>query len=469
MFGRRFAGSGVRLQAGWFRGKYDRIRSMGNRGFLSLALAVLSLPSFAAGAGVSAVRFSVSVTHPDGVYAAGEVVPMTVTVADTNGVPVSAGSVTAVLDNYGRKEFARRTVDLSKENPFVVKATRPTPGAVRLTLSAAGTKPASWGVMFSPERIRTGSPKPSDFDAFWREAKARYDREVPVDVKLERLDGFCTAARTVSRLSLTTPHGRTVDGVLTEPADLSAGPFPVRINVPGAGPSYGLSWGGGKDRIGLVMNVHYYPLVPGQHEHSQSNAELRALWKAETDEYRRKYGARIYWLAGAAAGREDFHYYDCILAISRAIDWLWTRPEAKKDDFRYSGVSQGGGMGLILSGFNTHITRTAVYVPALTDMLGFLDGKRQSGWPQITENLPSEQREAILANIPYFDAAHFASRIRTPIRIAVGLSDPACPPAAVWAGFNAIPADDKGIVPGFGMTHSPYPEIRKELDVWLNE
>ena len=417
-------------------------------------------------ASVQAFTFKVEMSRKEGVYAAGDKVPLTVTAIEKDGAKVAKGTVKYVLDNFGKRKFSEGSVDLAKTNPFVVTATREDPGIVRLVLSAKKAKAFNWGVAFSPEKIRTGSRRPADFDAFWADAKAKYDREVPVDVKLEKLAKYSNAEQNAYRLSLTTPHGKTVDGVLTEPADLAKGPYPVRLSVPGAGPSTGCP-ADSKGKIRLTMNVHFYPMVVGQHKHSNPNADLLTLERAETEACKAKYKVNRYSHAGVAASREEYHYYDCILAISRALDWLWARPEVKKDDFRYMGTSQGGGFGLILTGFNTHITRTVAFVPAMTDTLGYLDDGRQSGWPLLVEGHPEELKAAAAKNAPYFDAAHFAARIKTPIRVAVGLSDTVCAPGAVWAGYNAIPSADKDILPVPGMPHSVDKKARATLSAWL--
>lgn len=364
--------------------------------------------------------------------------------------------------------MARGRVDLSKANPFIVNATLDCPGVARLKFKSQDDAEFVWGVAFSPDRIRTGGKRPADFDSFWMNAKAEYDRTVPVDVKLERLPRFCTTGQNAYRLSLTTPHGRIIDGVLTEPSDLDKGPYPVRLYVPGAGPSTGCP-DESDGKIRLTMNVHYYPLVVGKMKRSKGNDELRVRDKREFDVYREKYGVGEYYFAGMAEKPVDYHYYDCILAINRAVNWLWSRVEVKKDDFRYQGTSQGGGMGLILAGINSHITRTVAYVPALTDLLGFKDNERASGWPKLDEVYFGTQRGKVEHNAPYFDAANFAANIRTPIRVVVGLSDTICSPCAVWAGYNAIVSADKGIISVPGMTHAVSYDVYEKLSEWLEE
>ena len=62
---------------------------------------------------------------------------------------------------------------------------------------------------------------------------------MPVDVRLTRSALLSTNGNDVLRLELSDPFGRTLTGYLKEPKDLSRGPFPVLVNVPGAGPSVG--------------------------------------------------------------------------------------------------------------------------------------------------------------------------------------------------------------------------------------
>jgi len=127
-------------------------------------------------------------------YACGEPAEVTFDVLGTNGVRLTAGEVTVSADNFGaRQVVAPRTVDLVRENPFKVKATNGEPGFVRFTVSGKGlSRPFVYGVGFDVPRIRPGTPDPADFDAFWSEAIARYDREFPsgpairLDEKLSR-------------------------------------------------------------------------------------------------------------------------------------------------------------------------------------------------------------------------------------------------------------------------------------------
>lgn len=75
---------------------------------------------------------SVVADRPDALYRCGETAVFTVSVdPDADGAPAS-GEATVTLDNFGLAEQLRRTVDLSKENPFTVRGTLAEPGFLRL-------------------------------------------------------------------------------------------------------------------------------------------------------------------------------------------------------------------------------------------------------------------------------------------------------------------------------------------------
>jgi cephalosporin-C deacetylase-like acetyl esterase len=117
---------------------------------------------------------------------------------------------------------------------------------------------------------------------------------------------------------------------------------------------------------------------------------------------------------------------------------------------------------------NRHFTKGVMYVPAITDTMGYLKGRR-SGWPSIIENQREEEKSVAERNAPYFDGANFASRISCPVRVAVGFADNTCPPCAVYSAYNAIPVKDKKIVHGIGMTHSCFGKFYNELGTWQKE
>ena len=158
-----------------------------------------------------------------------------------------------------------------------------------------------------------------------------------------------------------------------------------------------------------------------------------------------------------------------MLGINRAVNWVVARPDADKTHVGYTGSSQGGGFGFYLLGLNRTFTKGVIHVPAITDLLGFQKG-RDSGWPKLIENMRPSDKAAALKVAPYFDGAHFAPRITCPVRVSVGFIDETCPPAAVYAGYNALRVADKQIGHGIGMPHRVFPEFYERFDQkWLRQ
>ena len=412
---------------------------------------------------------AVALDRADATYRCGDVATFTVDVAQTNGVKFTSGTVEWRLDNYGAHVFAKGAVDLAKQSSFTVKGTLPYPGFLRLTVwSGRGMDRfrIAYSAAYEPEKIRTGLPKPSDFDRFWDEAVARLAREVPLDAKIEPVPSLTKGGIEVYRVSFATFGGR-VYGVLSRPADLAGGPFPARIQCPGAGPGWTVrNHGSDRQHVSLSMSVHGFR-VP------DDDAERKMLYDRQEAAYRKVHGpssSRAYPVAGMTVSREAAHFFPVILGINRAVDWLVSRPYVDRRSVTYSGASQGGGFGLYLAGLNKNITKAYMGVPALADLMGLKADGRQSGWPRVIEfeTQRDPPRLAMLEKIaPYFDGAYFAERITIPVRLSVGYADESCAPQAVLAAYNAIPSKDKKLYHGIGGVHGSPNAPAAEIRAWL--
>ena len=354
-----------------------------------------------------------------------------VAVKEADGSLATNGICHVKVDNCGPEVVEEADFDLAKKNPFSVSATRFTPGFMRVTADGKVC-----GLPFEPSRITPAVPKPGDFEAFWRDALAKAEKSVPLDPQLKKLAERSTADYTVYSISFATTNGRRVHGFLSVPADVSRR-HPVEMEISGADCGPGANPDGVRGSRGKVKFI----LSVSPFEPATAAAEL-------------------------AKSREDCFYCPVILGAVRALDWLCRQPYADAGDVRYTGTSQGGGMGLAVTALSGRITRATIFVPALT---GLLDcrANRQSGWPQPLENAANEESKAAIGrNAPYFDGVNFASMITCPIRFAVGFADLTCAPHAVYSAYNACPSADKDIVHGIGMGHGVFPRIYAELGRW---
>lgn len=411
-----------------------------------------------------AQTIEISTDCADAVYACGERAVFTVRAVGADKQPVRAGTLNVTLGNFGPRTLTNAVFDLAAANPVVVAGSLNEPGFLKCVATAKiGTNACRtvYGAACDPGKIAAGSARPADFDAFWDKAVAKLDAEVPADARVERLDRFCGPKHACFRVSFATFDGLRVYGFLSVPQDQGAGPFPTEVNVPGAGPGVVGPSAGMADRgiVHLVMNVH--PFEP-----AADAAAQKRLYAEQDKRLQAQFGAPRYCQSGAAS-RETYFYYRIISGINRAVNWLAARPDVDKTHFAYTGTSQGGGFGFILCGLNRNFTKGAIYVPAITDLLGFQKG-RDSGWPKLIENVRPEDKAAATLVAPYFDGVHFAARIACPVRVTVGFSDETCPPCAVYAGYNALRVKDKAIAHGLGMPHRVFPQFYRQWDdEWL--
>ena len=422
--------------------------------------ALLAFAPFAA----HATEFRVACDRADARYSLGEDAVFTVEAVEKDG-SAPKGKAQVRLDNFGNRVFMTREVDLGKEPKFAVTGRMDRAGFLMLRVSEKGLAPKLFSVAYEPEKLRPYRECPKDFDAFWEGAIKKYDAEVTSPVKATKVPSHKAKGCDLYELEIPATDGRTVWGYMSVPQDGSKAPYPLTVKVPGAGPATFFEEGDA-GCITLFVNVHYYRPLRG---FAIKSPERLALQKVEDEAYGKKYPAKRvrYTNCGIAAGKEDYFYYGAILAANRAIDWACARPDVDKRRVRYSGGSQGGGFGLILTGLNKHIRRAVVLVPAITDHLCFKIDGRQAGWPRLIEAQLPENRDAAEANAPYFDAVNFAMRIDVPIRFSVGFADAVCPPHAGYTAYNVCPSKDKLMRCGIGQGHSTLPEIRSEFAKWL--
>ena len=418
------------------------------------------------------LEFKITADHADALYRCGEEAVLTIAAAGTNGQPVASGQVKVMLDNWSDRNVEEKTIDLAQGNPFTVKGRLDKPGFLRLRVKSAekDAKSKTWGVGYDPQLLRKASPSPADFDSFWAESMKRLDATTSPEPTIVRIPEKCTKAFDFFRISFNTFGGRRVYGMLTIPTDKSKsrnGKFPVRFHVPSAGEGIWTgSLSGAPDAICMMITVHTLFETPFGLE------EIKACHRKNREYLLEKYGIASYAVAGLDKGREEYYFYYALVGINRGVNWLASRPDVDLSDFTYLGGSQGGGFGLYLLGLNKHFTRGVLYVPGMSDLMGYKAG-RASGWPRY-DQYPYFRKDGHLAaaekNAPYFDGANFAERITCPVRVTVGFADTICPPDGVYAAYNHIASKDKKIYDGIGRGHGgPQPELRKELEDWLRK
>ena len=379
------------------------------------------------------------------------------------GLPVKV-----TLDNFGTKSIAAAETTLTTNSLVKLKGTLAEPGFLRLTVAIPRIKP-NFGenfqksVAFEPERIAKVGEIPADFDAFWSESVQKC-AEIPLDARCELIEKKSQKDYDHYAVSFATVNNRRVYGYLMIPKDKSLAPFPLRIQVPGAGIGGWSLWPHPpKGQALLFMTV--FPWAP-----SDDTGWQNAQYKKMIAGFKKDFGYEHYFTAGLSKSREDEFYYPVILGINRAVDWAAARDDIDKEKVTYYGISQGGGFGLYLAGLrNRSIRKYVVNVPGFSDLLCEEAGRQTC----VTKSFYTYDDPAMVAaakrNAPYFDTANFASRVQAPIRFVTGACDWVCPPHTVYAAYNLCSSRDKKIVFNGGDHNSSPDEAAGKAEKWLAE
>ena len=372
----------------------------------------------------------------DKIRKVGETVDFTATVLNKDGSKSAAGSYVLHVSNSGGKELCKPyKVDVAIDNPFRFSARLDAPGFIMVqsvNYTPAGGKPEAWqndrganppscGVPVEPEKIRAGMPVPDDFDQFWQRGIEKFKN---ARVTITAAEGAAKKQYRVSRIRVDFPESSDfIDGFLSIPE--KPGKYPLVAGVPGAGPgAVGATptYTAPRPTVILWMNVHKF-----------STAATADEQKARYKEYNKTFEKNIYCY-GMAYDREKYIFRNVWLAVNRAVDYVIANvKEFDGKHVAFVGSSQGGGTALALSYLNKNVTCTVANVPALCDHSGWkLD--RLPGWPKLHGVWHGKADDAAR----YFDGANFASRIKTPVMMAVGFGDFVCSPSSVYAAYNNL-------------------------------
>lgn len=278
----------------------------------------------------------------------------------------------------------------------------------------------SAGVVAAPDRILPTSPKPDDFDAFWKAQLAALAK-VPPNAKETPLESPKPGV-TVSEITLDNVDDAHVRAQLGRPE--KGEKFPAVVVYQWAG-VYPLSKGnvvGYADQGFLVLNVmaHDLPLYePKDFYDAQNNGPLKN------------------YVAIGNTSRETSYFRKMFLGDYQALEYLTSRPDWDGRTLVVRGDSQGGMQAFAMAGLHPKVTAMIAVVPAGCDPVSVRAG-RASGWPYWSGMQPADRREAILDTARYYDPAHFAQAARCPALVTAGLRDVTSPPANVIAAFNSL-------------------------------
>lgn len=380
--------------------------------------------------------------NAQGVYQPGETIRWNVLV---KGSDVSEAAF--ILKKGGMTEVKRGTVAI-KDGQGKIEAKLDAPGWLLVDVSI---KPdpskkvtALGGALVSPEKIQPALPRPEDFDTFWR-SKLKELAAVPMNPTLEAGESGKTNVD-YFKITMDNIRGSKIRGQLARPKQGEK--FPTMLIVQWAG-VYPLQKGWVTDRAAegwLVLNVNAHDLPidePQQFYNQQASGPLKDYPAIGNDDRETSYFLRMY------------------LSCFRAAQYLTERSDWNGQTLVVTGGSQGGLQSLVAAGLHPKITAVLANVPAGCDLNGPV-ADRLAGWPMWYWKTQDKDEAKVRKAAEYYDVVNFASRVKCPVLIGVGLIDTVCPSPGVYAAYNQLQGPKEIVVLPLGEhgekkgSHGPY-------------
>lgn len=208
----------------------------------------------------------------------------------------------------------------------------------------------------------------------------------------------------------------------------------------------------GKDgRTPTIVYFHGYSDnggLPATHLHwalqgfNVLTIDIRGQGGLTPDNVRYPVGGAIGLMTKGLGDPKDYYYRYVYLDCVRAIDFLSTRSEV--GPIILTGGSQGGGLSLVIAALaaDQAIVGTMPDVPYLCHFERAVKMFEEGPYQELVDfwRFHPDQIEESFRTLTYFDALNFASMIKCPVLMSVGLLDKTCPPSASFAAYNHIKA-----------------------------
>lgn len=135
---------------------------------------------------------------------------------------------------------------------------------------------------------------------------------------------------------------------------------------------------------------------------------------------------------------ENYYYRRVFTDAVLAVDAVRTLDRVDPDRVAVCGGSQGGGIAIAVAGLVPDLLAAMPEVPFLQHFeraVGFTD---DDPYAELKRYLAvhRDRKEQVFSTLSYFDGVNFAKRATSPTLFSVGLMDPVCPPATVFASLN---------------------------------
>ncbi len=358
------------------------------------------------------------INHPDGIYSTGDIVKIYPVVFANTSI-LASGKVKYRLMKYGTDNIISGEIELGIPGAAIfIEGKESASYLCEVEFKPANSDPVkkTIGFVIEPEKFTPSWGIPADFDAFWARQKQRLAK-IPLQVQLVQIKGEdCNA------FDLTIPcvDDIPVSGLFITPKDLPSKSCPAIIHLHGAGVHSSVYNSimpfVSKGYIALDINAHGLPNLMKPEFYNE-------VAEKKLSDYRvRNFCDEL---------PDNIYFVNMFLRVKRAVEFMVSRPEWDGRNIILAGTSQGGFQSLAGAYLDDRISAVIANIPAGSNIL---DG----GWPfRCGLSSLEGENKYLRKNVPYIDAVCFASRLKIPVALTVGLIDSTCPPIGVFSVYNA--------------------------------
>jgi len=291
---------------------------------------------------------------------------------------------------------------------------------------------------------------PPDFEAFWQAVVAESDALPLIYERVHQPDDD-TPTHRVYRLRWQGADGKGREGwyaVPLEPPSGEEAKLPGLLYLPG----YGINAAPINENTAFP---HFVTLAPNLHGYAVE----------PSIPYSPEYG---YFTRGIESP-QTYVYRQLMLDSILAARVLAAQPEVDSSRIIAAGLSQGGGLAVMLGAWCPLVRLVVAELPALTYWEYLLDAtvwrypiKEFADYMQAT----GRSREALLATLQYFDTINHAPLVRVPVQLSLALKDPGIRAPVVFSLYDALPRPKRLLIYE-DLGHDWSPEMHTRLQEWV--
>ncbi len=273
---------------------------------------------------------------------------------------------------------------------------------------------------------RPAREEPGDFDAFWQETLDQA-RGTELCAEFAALD---CGLRTVEAFDVTFRGygGQPIKGWLLLPRERS-GRLPCVVEY--------IGYGGGR---GFPHEWLVWSSAGHAHLVMDTRGQGSSWSRGDTPDLEVDGGNPHVpgFMTRGVLSRQTYYYRRLFTDAVRAVEAARRHPAVDPSRVAVTGVSQGGGIALAVSGLVPDVAATMPDVPFLCHFRRATEITDASPYHEISRFcvVHRDKVEQVFDTLAYFDGVNFAARARCSALFSVGLMDEVCPPSSVFAAYN---------------------------------